>query len=122
MAITQKPKNPSVGMAAMRAMGASPDLALARMSHDTFDYHSCAQSYAEETWQFILTKSKDQDIVYYFLGLYENPSTRHFLVENFRKDFEPVSLADTILLLVLTVAVSSASAWRITSACSTLSR
>lgn len=31
VAIVQKPKNPSVGIAAMRAMGASTDLALAGM-------------------------------------------------------------------------------------------
>lgn len=39
-----------------------------------------------------MKKSKDQDIFYYFFGLYDNPDTRHFLVDNFRRDYELVSL------------------------------
>ena len=45
---------------------------------------------AEETWEYIMTKSRDQDIFYFFSGLQSNPKTRHFLVEHFRKDYDKV--------------------------------
>lgn len=37
-----------------------------------------------------MTKSRDQDLFYYFTGLQMNYKTRHFLVEHFRKDYEEV--------------------------------
>ncbi|KAJ3554813.1 hypothetical protein NM688_g2912 [Phlebia brevispora] len=64
-------KNPSIKISAMRAMGAPKDLSL-----------------AEETWNYILNKSRDQDIFYYFGGLAANHKTRHFLLEHFKKSYE----------------------------------
>ena len=45
-----------------------------------------------ETWDYLNTKSRDQDLFYYFIGLQQNHKTRHFLVENFRKDYEKVNI------------------------------
>lgn len=57
----------------------------------------------EETWQYMMTKSKDQDIFYYFSGLHDNTDTRHFLVDSFRKDFDAVRVECILLEVVLTV-------------------
>ena len=37
-----------------------------------------------------MTKSRDQDLFYYFVGLSMNPHTRHFLVKKFRQDYDAV--------------------------------
>lgn len=64
----------------MCAIGATKDLAL-----------------AEETWEHVMTKSRDQDIFYYFAGLHFNPKTRHFLVQSFRKNYDAVRCSDLVL-------------------------
>ena len=40
-----------------------------------------------------MNKSRDQDLFYYFSGLHENTATRHFLIDNFRKDYDTVRSA-----------------------------
>lgn len=45
---------------------------------------------AEEVWQYIMTKSRDQDMFYSFSGLQTNPKARHFVAEKFKADFAPV--------------------------------
>ncbi|KAI0747687.1 peptidase family M1-domain-containing protein [Daedaleopsis nitida] len=69
--IASKPKNPSQGLSAMRAMGASKDLAL-----------------AEETFKFILDEARDQDTFYYARGLQMNYGTRRFLAAKFKEHFD----------------------------------
>ena len=73
--IAVKPKNPSQGLSAMRAMGASQDLGL-----------------AEETFKFILNDARDQDTFYYAGGLMRNFATRRFVGEKFKEHFATVSL------------------------------
>ncbi|RDX52652.1 hypothetical protein OH76DRAFT_1553921 [Lentinus brumalis] len=68
--IAAKAKNPSQGLSAMRAMGASQDLGL-----------------AEETFQFILNGARDQDTFYYAGGLMNNFATRRFVAEKFKEHF-----------------------------------
>ncbi|KAI0792895.1 hypothetical protein C8Q75DRAFT_751852 [Abortiporus biennis] len=69
-AIAIKPKTPSKGVSAMIAMGAVTDLAL-----------------AEETFDHIMTKSRDQDVFYYFAGLGQNRKTRRFLAQKFKENY-----------------------------------
>ncbi|KAJ3551896.1 hypothetical protein NM688_g4446 [Phlebia brevispora] len=64
-------KNPSIRISAIHAMGAPKDLTL-----------------AEETWDYILNKSRDQDIFYHFGGLAVNHKTRHFLLEHLKQSYE----------------------------------
>ena len=76
-------KNPSIKVSAMRAIGATKDLAL-----------------AEETWEHIMNKSRDQDIFYYFSGLQGNPETRHFLVQKFRSNYDVVRTHASFVIYV----------------------
>ncbi|GJE97967.1 M1 family metallopeptidase [Phanerochaete sordida] len=69
--IVAKPKTPQMGIAGMRAMGASHDKAL-----------------LEETWDYIMTKSRDQNLFYLFAGLQENFAGRHFLVRKFEENYD----------------------------------
>lgn len=73
--IASKAKNPRQGLAAMRAMGASKDMAI-----------------AEETFKFILNEARDQDTLYYAYGLRANPLTRRFVADKFKEHFDTVSL------------------------------
>ena len=66
-------KTPTIQVAAMCAMGAAQDT-----------------SFLEETWQYMMTKSRDQDIPYYFMGLAANANARHFLLRKFRQDYRIV--------------------------------
>ncbi|KAI0781326.1 leucyl aminopeptidase [Trametes elegans] len=68
--IAAKAKNPSQGLSAMRAMGASRDPAL-----------------AEATFAFIMDGARDQDTFYYAGGLARNFATRRFLADKFREHF-----------------------------------
>ncbi|KAI1788458.1 peptidase family M1-domain-containing protein [Ganoderma leucocontextum] len=68
--IASQPKNPSQGLSAMRAMGASKDLGL-----------------AEETFDFILNDARDQDTFYYAGGLQRNYVTRKFVAQKFKEHF-----------------------------------
>ena len=72
--IANKAKTPRQGLAAMRAMGASEDLAN-----------------AEDTFKFICTEARDQDTFYYAAGLVYNPHTRRFLAEKFKEHFDEAS-------------------------------
>ncbi|KAI0811123.1 leucyl aminopeptidase [Irpex lacteus] len=69
--ILGKPKSPTVERAAMRALCASQSTEL-----------------AEETWKYIMTKSKDSDVPYFFSSFRHNLGKRHFLLEKFRQDYE----------------------------------
>jgi len=70
-AIAAKPQTPQMGNAAMTALGASADKAL-----------------QETTWKYIMTKARDQDLYYFFVGLQRNHTARRFLVENFKADYD----------------------------------
>lgn len=47
-----------------------------------------------ETFKFMLTKSRDQDIVYFFRGLSMNNDTRRPLVKFFKDEYDVVSFPD----------------------------
>ncbi|GJE96509.1 aminopeptidase [Phanerochaete sordida] len=64
-------KTPQVKRAAMVALGATRDRDL-----------------QEETWSYIMTKARDQDLYSYFAGLQGNPTARHFLAEKFKADYD----------------------------------
>jgi len=70
-AITVKPKTPSIGISAILALCSSKDLAL-----------------AQETWDHVMTKVRDTDLIYYFIGLRKNPATRRFLTGKFRENYD----------------------------------
>lgn len=44
----------------------------------------------KETFEFIRTKSRDQDIIYYFRGLSLNIKMRRALVDYFKDQYEAV--------------------------------
>jgi aminopeptidase 2 len=69
--ILEKPKTPTLGMAAMRAMGANPD-----------------PEYVNETFDYILNKSRDQDVIYYFRGLQLNFKARRDLAKFFKDNYD----------------------------------
>ncbi|KXN83489.1 Aminopeptidase 2, mitochondrial [Leucoagaricus sp. SymC.cos] len=71
VAIHDKPKTPTARVAAIVAMGATHDPQL-----------------LQETFEFIKTKSRDQDIIYYFRGLSVNIKMRRALVEYFKNQYE----------------------------------
>ncbi|EKM55868.1 uncharacterized protein PHACADRAFT_256779 [Phanerochaete carnosa HHB-10118-sp] len=70
-AVASKPPTPQMGNAAMRALGASTD-----------------RSLQEETWKFITTRARDQDLYYFFAGLQGNHAARRFLAEKFKTDYD----------------------------------
>jgi aminopeptidase 2 len=47
---------------------------------------------AEETLQYILTKSRDQDVIHFFRGLRNNFKTRRLLAKFFKDKYDVVSL------------------------------
>ena len=65
-----KPKNPAQGMAAMLALGATQDLAL-----------------AEKTFQFMVNEAQDQDVLFVARGLQTNYKTRKFLARRTKEEF-----------------------------------
>lgn len=69
--ICEKPPNPSASLSAIVAMGSSLDLKL-----------------IDETLEYIMTKSRDQDVIYFFSGLSRNPKDRRILVEFFKKNYD----------------------------------
>ena len=77
-----KPKTPQIGIAAMQALGATLEKPL-----------------QEETWDYLMNKSRDQDMFYFFIGLNINYKTRHFLVEKFKADYELVRIIVSCVLL-----------------------
>ncbi|KAJ7134962.1 leucyl aminopeptidase [Mycena crocata] len=69
--IHDKPKTPTTLLSAIYAMGATRDEAL-----------------LDRTFSFILTKSRDQDIVYFFRSLQVNPMSRRRLPEFFKENYD----------------------------------
>ncbi|TFK42895.1 peptidase family M1-domain-containing protein [Crucibulum laeve] len=69
--IHDKPKTPTARIAAIQAMGATEDPQL-----------------IQETFKFITTKSKDQDIMYFFRGLSNNFKARRLLAKFFRDEYD----------------------------------
>ena len=55
------------------AMGSSPDLQL-----------------INETLGYIMTKSRDQDVIYFFAGLSRNNKDRRIVVEFFKNNYDAV--------------------------------
>lgn len=49
-----------------------------------------SHNFAEETWKYVMEKSRDQDLMYYFSGLSSNVKMRRFLVTRFRESYELV--------------------------------
>lgn len=45
---------------------------------------------AEETWGYIMTKARDQDLFHFFIGIQENFGARRFLVERFEANYDTV--------------------------------
>ncbi|KAF7338457.1 Aminopeptidase [Mycena venus] len=74
--IQEKPKTPTARLAAIRAMGATRDQAL-----------------LDQTFSYILTKSRDQDIMYFFRGLQANTRARRQLATFFKDNYDAASFA-----------------------------
>ncbi|KAI0693908.1 leucyl aminopeptidase [Cytidiella melzeri] len=72
-AIVEKPKSPSYEAAATAAMTAAQDPVL-----------------AEETWTYIMTKVKDQNIQDFFFGFWANAGKRRFLIDKFRENYDVI--------------------------------
>ncbi|KAI0086651.1 peptidase family M1-domain-containing protein [Irpex rosettiformis] len=70
-AILAKPKTPTVELAAIAALCATQNDEL-----------------AEETWKYLMSKSRDQDIPVFFRNFFQNHKKRHFLVDKFREDYD----------------------------------
>ncbi|GJE97965.1 ERAP1-like C-terminal domain-containing protein [Phanerochaete sordida] len=70
-AIIAKAQTPQIGNAAMFALGTTHDKEL-----------------QEETWSYIMTKARDQDLYIYFRGLQSNPTARRFLADKFKADYD----------------------------------
>lgn len=69
--IIETSKNPTLVVRAIVAMGNTQDAKL-----------------AEETFQYMMTDSRDQDVRYYFIGLSRNSVARTFLVEAFKDNYD----------------------------------
>ncbi|GBE82604.1 Aminopeptidase 1 [Sparassis crispa] len=69
--IIAKPKTPTSGIAAIRALGATQDFAL-----------------AEKTVRYTLTDARDQDLMYYFSGFGGNFKMRAFGKDAFKRHYE----------------------------------
>lgn len=71
VAVYDKPKTPTTRIAAMIAMGATQDEVLLK-----------------ETFNFITTKSRDQDVLYFFRGLGSNFKARRPLAQYFKHEYD----------------------------------
>ncbi|KAF9821576.1 hypothetical protein IEO21_00422 [Rhodonia placenta] len=69
--IAKKPKNPSAGTDAMVGMGYSLDL-------------------AQETFDFMLTEARAQDMMPFIGGMANNPAMRRFLAQAFKDNFATI--------------------------------
>lgn len=76
----------------MRAMGASDDTALQGIIISLV-FYDAAHAVSEETWEYIMTKSRDQNLPSFFAGLQDNPNARHFLAKKFKQNYDTVSLS-----------------------------
>lgn len=72
-ALIAKPKTPQIALAAMQSLGATEEKAL-----------------QEDAWDYLMNKSRDQDIFWYMLGLRDNHKTRRFLAEKFKANYDIV--------------------------------
>ena len=41
-----------------------------------------------ETWQYVMNKSRDQDVPVFFSSFRSNLTKRHFLIDKFKEDFD----------------------------------
>ncbi|KAH8091342.1 peptidase family M1-domain-containing protein [Cristinia sonorae] len=64
----------SIRIAALIALGASPDM-----------------SFAEETWDMIMSSGLGTDIIYLCVGLRDNYKTRRFLANKFRENYDALA-------------------------------
>jgi len=69
--IQENPKTPSARISAIYALGTSQDSAL-----------------LDQTFSYILTKSRDQDIIYFFRGLQSNVLARRKLATFFKDNYD----------------------------------
>lgn len=76
----------------MRAMGASDDAAFQGIIISLVLYDA-AHAVPEETWKYIMTKSRDQNLPSFFAGLQDNPNARHFLAKKFKQNYNSVRLS-----------------------------
>lgn len=88
--IVRTSKNPSAVGSAITAMCSTRDPAL-----------------MEETFNHILTETKDQDMFYFFVGLSANPATRRFLGKSFKKHYPTVSLVFIVTVIANSWILSS---------------
>ncbi|KAG5639615.1 hypothetical protein H0H81_010817 [Sphagnurus paluster] len=73
--VHDKPKTPTARIAAMQAMGATEDPELQK-----------------ETFKFISTNARDQDVVYFFRGLGMNPKARRAAAQYFKDEYAALSM------------------------------
>ena len=52
-------------------------------------------SYIKQTFDFIDVKARDQDLLFFFLGLRSNFKYRKFLAQKFKESYDKVGLTDT---------------------------
>jgi aminopeptidase 2 len=50
----------------------------------------------QETFQFILSRARDQDVVYFFRGLSANHKTRRPLVQFFKQEYDGVNFSGSL--------------------------
>ena len=83
-AIVDKPPTPSAGISAMFAMGASQ-----------------TDELVEETFDYLLNKARDQNLIYLIAGLRINRKYAKYAIKKFRENYDAVSLAGLSLPLQL---------------------
>lgn len=54
------------------------------------------QKLIDETLEYIMKKARDQDVIYFFTGLGDNPKSRRVLVEFFKKHYDTVCLRPSV--------------------------
>ena len=48
----------------------------------------------DETFEYIMTKARDQDVIYYYRGLGDNPKARKLAAEFFKENYDAVRERD----------------------------
>ena len=93
-AVVLKPKTPKFEIAAMAAMCAVRDPALAgkllkilTLARRAFSDVLFFFSFEEETWDYVMTKARDQDLYQFFRSFWENALMRRFLINKFRENY-----------------------------------
>ena len=92
VATVTKPKTPQVQLAAIYAMTATEDPTLRGMWLPglTASFTDFFRN-AEEVWEYIMTKSRTQNLPSFFRGLQANHGARHFLAQKFKENFDTVT-------------------------------